>query len=350
MIAALQKRDDPKLTRSQEIALIGALTSAFLAIRNGAQSNLAASITQDFDNTLGGFLGINSQNFPGVYNAFPDLDPVHVTESLLCAGSNAGRFISDQQRETSCSCQLPRRLRSNARNSPRYTPHLSKRTVEWGWTIIPGDPTTNTEPTVAQVLDGIINNNLGFMYTRLLRYNGGENGPDGIVEMAWRIPAGNAGDPYRSFAGDQYVVLHAHTNHLFVPNEGGPRYPGVYQVNVFHAQHFDVGTNRVDAFTNDDTARQDVLLCQFDDTVGDYEYWYVGAPEQPCEADIGTRLGPHLRNQGILTGTTYNFVPGGNAAPDDQGYVNPNWNAIFHGESISFLPNGQEYIPPNNLP
>ena len=229
MIAALQKRDDQRLSRSQEIALIGALTSAFLAIRNGAQSNLAASITQDFDNTVGGLLGVNSQNFPGVYNTFPDLDPLHVTESLICAGSNAGRFLPDQQRVTSCSCQLPRRLRNNARNAPRYTPHLSKRTVQWGWINIAGDPTTSTEPSVAQILDGIINNHLPFMYTRLLRYTGGEYGIDGIVEMVWRIPTGNVGDPYRSIAADQYVVLHAHTNHLLVPNEGGPRYPGVYQ-------------------------------------------------------------------------------------------------------------------------
>ena len=122
------------------------------------------------------------------------------------------------------------------------------------------------------------------------------------------------------------------------------------RVNVFHAQHFDYGTNRIDAFTNEDTERQDVLLCEYSPTENDYAYWYVGAPEQPCEADIGTRLGPHLRTQGILADTTYNFVPGGNGAPDDNGFVNPNWNGIFHGESISFLPNGQPYQPPADLP
>ena len=225
-ISALQGRDGQTLSRSQEIALIGALTSAFLALRNGAQSNLAQSITEDFD---GRNFGVNSQNFLSVYNFFPEQDPLQSTEGLLCTGTDGGRFISDQQSVTNCACQLPRNLRSSAVNAPPNTPHLSKRTVEWSWDIIASnDPAGTGEPSVGQIIDGITQGHLQYMYTNIIRYTGGQDSPDGIIEMAWQIPAGNAGAPYRSIPGDNYVVLHAHTNHIFVPQEGGPRYPGIY--------------------------------------------------------------------------------------------------------------------------
>ena len=231
-IEALWKRDGQTLTLTQETALISALTSAFLAIRSGAQSNLAASITTDFDNLVGNAAGVHGSDFVGAYNAFPDLDPLQVTESLLCASSRDGNWLPEQTDITNCACQLPSNLRSGAVGPPNI-PHLSKRTVEWSWPPIAGDA-NGGEPSVGQIIQGVTSGALQYMYTRILRYTGQGTVLEGIIEMAWQIPAGNAGDAYRSTGADQYVVMHAHVNHIFVPQEGGPRYPGIYgYVSIF---------------------------------------------------------------------------------------------------------------------
>ncbi|KAL9578953.1 MAG: hypothetical protein Q9203_006904 [Teloschistes exilis] len=396
-ISTLETRQNAQLTKSQEIALIGALTSAFLGLRNGAQTQLGASVSHDFDQTVGQPFGYSSDSFNTVYNYFPDADPLRLTESLLCTGSHAGAYVSAQAQTTSCACQLPSRLVAGANNPPQYMPHqskrglsstfaiagfdavaalnmirrnlglsesllsarnLTKRTIDYSWDInVVGNPASNTLPSIAKVLRGIIDGSLQFMYTRLIRY---QRGAEGIVEMAWRIPDGANGDAFRSIPGDQYIVLHGHTTHILIDPlqaqtyPGANAYPGIYQLNVYHGQHFDTQDNRVDGRdSSDDNLRAQVVECNQDANTGQYEYWYPGrAPVDPCENGNGLliALGDHLRDEGILDGNTYQRVGGNNVPGANHLVEDLRWNSLPFGEGPSNNVDGTVYRLPQGWP
>ncbi|KAL8694817.1 MAG: hypothetical protein Q9218_000576 [Villophora microphyllina] len=409
-ISTLQRRQNTQLTKTQEIALIGALTSAFLGLRNGAQTQLGASISRDFDQTVGQPFGYSSDSFNTVYSFFPDVDPLPLTESLLCTGSGAGQYVSAQTQTTSCTCQLPSRLVAGASSPPPYRPHpskrdlpqfsanarlnvtaalhvirrnlerdletelpgdlasalnLTKRIVALGWGDTAGDPGSNGEPSIGAILRGIVNGSLQFMYTRLIRYRNQDGTYEGIVEMAWRIPVGITGDRFRSSQADQYIVLHGHTTHVLVdqlqpqPTPNANRFPGIYQMNVYHGQNFDNQANRVNGWqrgTEDNPGpnqRQEVIECTADAATGDYEYWYPGHPPvDPCENnnDLMLQLGDHLREERILDGNTYQAVGGGNAPGNNHLVENLAWNGLPFGEGPSRTPDGTVYQLPAGWP
>ncbi|KAL9044152.1 MAG: hypothetical protein Q9214_002690, partial [Letrouitia sp. 1 TL-2023] len=352
--AILKQRQSTKLTNTQEIALMSALTTAFISLRSGAQTQLASSITQDFDQNIGPLLGLTSQSFTSVYDLFPAYDPRQVTEGILCQGQNAGRFLGDQQSVNTCACQLPSSIRPGANDPPPSSPHLSKRVIGWDWTSTPGSADGSIPPSSRLMIAGILNGQLQFMYTRLIRYNP-EN--DGIIEMAWRIPPSQQYDIYRYVPEDQFFVIHAHVNHMVVTQEGGDRYVGVYQMNSFHGQNWDQDNNRVNgrptntnSGNNDNnnyqenlTQRTDVMACI---DFPQRRFFYPGAPgSQPndCDSIVG-QLGVHLRIHGILDGSTLNRVGGNAIQPDEEGFIEDlGWEFLFRGESPSFDINNNPY-------
>lgn len=205
------------------------------------------------------------------------------------------------------------------------------------------------------MIAGIINGQLQFMYTRLIRY---APEADGIVEMAWRIPAGQQNNIYRYVPEDQFFVLHAHTNHMLVTQEGGPRYVGVYQIGSFHGQQWDYDNNRVNgrptntqSGNNDNnnyqdnlTGRTEVMACvEFPAR----QYFYPGAPNsRPTDPDcdpIVSQLGDYLRLHGILDGRSLDIV-GGNLEPDADGFIEDlAWDILFRGEGPSRDANHNPY-------
>lgn len=378
---------------------MSALTTAFISLRSGAQTQLSSSITQDFDQNVGPLLGLTSQSFLSVYDLFPEYDPRKVTEGVLChgklfsifiwsrvctlvsrvcvymspsyntvfasretlisifqIGQNAGRLPGAQQSVNTCACQLPSSIRPGADNPPPFSPHLSKRVIDWNWDSIPGNGDYTNAPDLHFMINGILNGDLQFMYTRLIRYN---PAGDGIVEMAWRIPAGQQFNTYRYVHEDQFFVLHAHTNHILVTQEGGPRYAGVYQMGSFHGQQWDNENNRVngnptnihsgnndnDNYQDNLTGRTPVMACI---ETPRRQYFYPGAPNsEPPDTDcdpIVTQLGDHLRTNGILDGRTLNMVGGSTLEPDFDGFIEDlAWDFLFRGESPSFDANHNPY-------
>ncbi|KAI0112108.1 chitinase [Nemania sp. FL0031] len=318
----------PAQEKRDESLLVGRATDCTIDTWTLLLSFAAVMFTQR-STSLDPFREVWDDEFAGAYDdayefdwlndfwhMFPAIDIHSLLEHVLYNPLQAGVGLRQRQHAREVFCDLST-ARQVARDSViiRLNETLKDRAIDaWGRNI--------NIPSLQTILEGINNNDLEVFYARWQYQSGsGRGGTAGpLLEIAYRIPQGQAGDPYRdprfTFPEDQYVVFHFHinANNPYLQTIEEETYIGVEALRVYHGyqirtfNNFDTDfrvDNREDT-TVDDRNVRDGLDCG---DIGD-GLWYVGDPRADIQNDWDTTFhtwarGLHengyLATQGVST-------------------------------------------------
>ncbi|WPJ63608.1 hypothetical protein SMAC4_13660 [Sordaria macrospora] len=234
---------------------------------------------------------LEADNLRTYFNRHPDiLDPHSLINYVLLNPLRAGPGIRQNQRTEEMFCHYvgTRRKRDVQLRSSSTAVELASRHVWWM------EAGNNGQPSMAVILEGILNGDLSPHYARWQWIDGARRtGP--MLEMAYWIgpnagqPSGSQYDRYRDThtlnhgEPDRWVVFHFHINadfnsYPYLWETNGHTYIGVQSIQVFHAHESTGPTNggawRVQGNSNADARTQrDGFVCPED------ELWYIGTDE-----------------------------------------------------------------------
>ncbi|RDB25300.1 Chitotriosidase-1 [Hypsizygus marmoreus] len=291
------------------------------------QQNLMAN---EFETAYGTRYGLHIADIAGFYDDWPNMDRLSLSESLMCLGDNADNFLSNYHQGESFVCVNPCSSPQSKRDRVAASLPMNWQSVvqPLNKTILParnlGDSEDSdqrgpaSEPSWALMVEAIIAGAMTLEYEQVIRAS---RGLETILEIVWRLPPGNGpGGIHPAFQDDnpsdsdtnpdRFVVFHFHTHHI--APRGVVRRPGIHAVVAFHGQRYAEPIGRHPARVDGNDAegrnrRARVLRCD-----ANIPFWYPGEFTNEAAdathfvwAQVMTRFGNYLVNQGLLDESTY---------------------------------------------
>ncbi|KAI1454907.1 hypothetical protein F4805DRAFT_477195 [Annulohypoxylon moriforme] len=232
----------------------------------------------------------------------------------------------------------------------------------------------NLDPSIAVMLEGVINGDFQFQYSTLIRQNVRDTERlDGIIELVWlmghSIEQAQHNQNYQghnpAVRPDVLFVIHLHTDQILSIN--GEQFIGVQAMNLMHSQEMLVNQNRANVNMGDPnrSVRTTITnLCADDESEASYA-WYPGYQNDPTrftlpgspqytrsyEEGLLIRFGVHLHENGLLG--EHNGLFGDIELPEEQGR---NWRYLDfrklapNNVGLSTRPDGSHYQIPSGMP